>query len=97
MPCGYNVKAMPRKNSLQPFMIGPTIPSMGRKKHEADRHVTPRKPIRMPLRWHLLAAEMASEDEKPLLHYIMKLLAKEAEAQGRPRPPFPWEPQEPPE
>lgn len=73
--------------------IAVSINRMGkeRKKPNADRHVTPRKPIQMPLDWYLVTFKMASAQKQPTLWYILSRIAEDADAAGIPRPKLPWE------
>lgn len=69
-----------------------TMLSMGRKKKASGQHATPRKPVQLPEDWLKVIRQMASDRPMPAVWFLIELVKKEAEAQGRKDlPPVPWQ------
>lgn len=63
-----------------------------RKKKPSGKNVTPRKPVQVPVAWLEVARERARANRQPLLWYLIDLIKKDAEANGRTEfPTEPWE------
>lgn len=69
----------------------PVILSRMAKKKTGGEHVTPRKPVQMPIEWYLLAHKLASQNKQPMLWYLQSCIAEKADALGVDRPKLPWE------
>lgn len=76
------------------MLLGNTVQVMAdpKKKKPSGKNVTPRKPVQFPVPWLDVARERARANRQPLLWYLVDLVKKDAEANGRTEfPTEPWE------